>query len=702
VYKVFTTDDSGCQTLCRHNVGKEGGRICLATALPNAETCGTRHQGNFVPLDPNFLYVISQKTPKLQIFQEPSIPFSHLDLTYKATLMDMALPLDEWRSLFVLIKALGDNDGKPITAEDMELKRTAVAAPLKTPGRFKKKRQQEGGDGTSRTLFEDVPAPPRVDTVKLEVIDEIGWIRDGAPVGFVSHVKDLKDTVVQTAESLPGLYRDFSAMQALMANDIDNLETRVGMVSESTKAAKQDAATSPSVFSSDPDALRALIAPMTAELKRVSVLADEAALSSEQASKAVVEMKSQVVRLENQLNLTLQAMVDLKQAPPVSKPRVEFERTAMGTLEGDRLSSLEEQVKLLSAKHKVSGTITVFTDLISGIRTVEDVEAWLLRYFYDVGEDPPEDKDDPGGVGWGLSTATQRRKADTTYMSFGPFSDLFVVLAIAEDLECQSTKGETLKEMEAFDKAGLNHPGEATVAYALRQSAPPLFSKSTGVAAVNKTYLKALKCAEDWDRMAGGHVFPGLKQKIESHMESIQAEVASVICETLDGRLRVTSLAKDMLACSIRFLTMLCEYMSNTFKELTDISKFPKPEAWLLVTQIVARIFRDMNAAKKGIRSVHPKTSGLTNTAKTLFAMLRIHEVMREYEELEIKNHPAVSSEYVKFLATHVGFNEARSIRDSVTEVDKKVQKIDTEIKRVAEVAKSAERLAKFAKEKVG
>ncbi len=222
------------------------------------------------------------------------------------------------------------------------------------------------------------------------------------------------------------------------------------------------------------------------------------------------------------------------------------------------------------------------------------------------------------------------------------------------------------------------------------------------MAAVNKTYLKALKCAEDWDRMADGHVFPGLKQKIESHIESIQAEVASVICETLDGRLRVTSLAKDMLACSICFLTTLCEYMSNTFKELTDISKFPKPKAWLLVTQIVARIVRDMNSAKKGIRFVPSNTPGSSNTAKTPLVMLRIHEVMREYEELAIKNPSAISSAYVIFLAIHVGFNEARSMRDSVTEVDKKVQKIDTEIKRVAEVAKSAERLAKFAKEKVG
>ncbi len=105
------------------------------------------------------------------------------------------------------------------------------------------------------------------------------------------------------------------------------------------------------------------------------------------------------------------------------------------------------------------------------------------------------------------------------------------------------TKGATLKEMEQFEKAGLNHPGEATVVYALRQSAPPLFSKQNGVGS-NRTYLKGLRTPEDWDRMAGGQVFPGLKQKIESHMESIQAEVMSMIGETLYGRLCVSSLAK--------------------------------------------------------------------------------------------------------------------------------------------------------------
>jgi hypothetical protein len=116
--------------------------------------------------------------------------------------------------------------------------------------------------------------------------------------------------------------------------------------------------------------------------------------------------------------------------------------------------------------------------------------------------------------------------ADTSFKFFYPFSDLFVDLAIAEVLECQSTKGETLKEMEAFEKAGLNHPaGEVTtIAYALCQSAPPFFSKQISVLS-RKNYLKGLKTPEDCDYMAGDHVFPRLKQKIKlCMMEYIQAE----------------------------------------------------------------------------------------------------------------------------------------------------------------------------------
>jgi hypothetical protein len=70
LYKVFATNKSGCQTLCQHNVGKDGGRKSVSRQLyPMRRHAEQDTTENFVPLDPNFLYVIFQKTPKLTIFQ---------------------------------------------------------------------------------------------------------------------------------------------------------------------------------------------------------------------------------------------------------------------------------------------------------------------------------------------------------------------------------------------------------------------------------------------------------------------------------------------------------------------------------------------------------------------------------------------------------------------------------------------------------
>jgi hypothetical protein len=82
---------------------------------------------------------------------------------------------------------------------------------------------------------------------------------------------------------------------------------------------------------------------------------------------------------------------------------------------------------------------------------------------------------------------------------FGPFADLFVVLCTCnEDLKSRSTKGETLKEMKAIEKAGLKHPGESTVVYALKHPIPGFFRK--GISANQKlTALLAVKTAADWD-----------------------------------------------------------------------------------------------------------------------------------------------------------------------------------------------------------
>jgi hypothetical protein len=63
------------------------------------------------------------------------------------------------------------------------------------------------------------------------------------------------------------------------------------------------------------------------------------------------------------------------------------------------------------------------------------------------------------------------------------------------------------------------------------------------------------------------------------------------------------------------------------------------------------------------------KDSAHINTAKVLYTMLRTHDLVDESVQAEIKNHPIISSEYVKFLATHSGRADILKFRTELADV---------------------------------
>ncbi len=59
--------------------------------------------------------------------------------------------------------------------------------------------------------------------------------------------------------------------------------------------------------------------------------------------------------------------------------------------------------------------------------------------------------------------------------------------------------------------------------------------------------------------------------------------------------------------------------------------------------------------------------------------------MMEEYMVLEIKNHPSISSEYVKFLAAHATFKEVQGLKKKVELFEKKVPEFDRDLKKLAD-----------------
>jgi hypothetical protein len=335
-----------------------------------------------------------------------------------------------------------------------------------------------------------------------------------------------------------------------------------------------------------------------------------------------------------------------------------------------QLETIEADVSFLKTQADSSGSIRSFSTLIPSFQSVEDVEAWIKKGFSKGGgDDQPYHEDRSSG----------EYLPEDDIPTFGPFADFFVVMCTCEDLESRATKGETLKEMEAIEKAGLNHPGESTVVYALKHPIPGFLGK--GLSANRKvTALLAVKTASDWDTVFTKEMARGLKNIWKENQSDVEAVIRGHIEDSLGrhGHQALAALAREMLSTSIKFVNELFDYLTDTYRDLTDRSGFLPNDAWLLATEVVARICKALNSSRSEVRSISAKSSSVRTTARILFGMLKVHDVMADYLRLEIKNHPSVSSEYVKFLASHASFKDVQVIKKRLETIDKEFKTIAT------------------------
>jgi hypothetical protein len=109
----------------------------------------------------------------------------------------------------------------------------------------------------------------------------------------------------------------------------------------------------------------------------------------------------------------------------------------------------------------------------------------------------------------------------------------------------------------------------------------------------------------------------------------------------------------------------------------------------------VRGIFIYLSNVRSEVRAISPRDSATKNTAKVLYTLLRTHVVMTELVQHEIKNHPIVSSEYVKFLATHSPNGEVRKLREELKVTVLLVKSAQAEAKKAITIANEAVKKSK-------
>lgn len=143
------------------------------------------------------------------------------------------------------------------------------------------------------------------------------------------------------------------------------------------------------------------------------------------------------------------------------------------------------------------------------------------------------------------------------------------------------------------------------------------------------------------------------------------------------------------LTASVAFLTQLLNYVNELFEKLHVYSKFTVDTGWSLSMQVLDRIVADLFAPKEGVAN-GIKSDRRSICSNILWSSFRAHDIAQVYHDHNFENHPAISSEFIKFLATNSGFEKVDKLRDHVELLKAKVAAAVAETEKAERTADTA------------
>jgi hypothetical protein len=335
-----------------------------------------------------------------------------------------------------------------------------------------------------------------------------------------------------------------------------------------------------------------------------------------------------------------------------------------------------EFVQLLADVHSLKSTVNETTAIKFaglGLRDVKDTTRWVEKNF--------------SGLRYGLI-----------------LDPLLMLERIYGDDEVDS--GSFLKSMETRLKLKIETGAEASALNALRHARPRIFHKGRPcmVNLPNKSRLNLLAAHKDWK--SGGE---GIENFIITKMNVLYSSISSDIANELGndaGTMEAHFVATKCLTATVTFITQLIATINSIYERLFTFSKFTTEQAWSLTTQVLDRIMSDLYDPKDGVIESLSTGNPVSTCGHILWASFRTHEVMTTYVEHQFENHPAISTEYVKFLATNSGSEKVAKLALTVegvqakaiaasSEASKASSKADTSSAKCAEMGKEIASLVK-------
>ena len=644
------------KSVCFSDIG-DGGKFCLKVGC-----CVVSHKGGkkFDPTEDGSIVIARSQDVA---FATPSLGGTVLPASVWKEWQELPKTLEEWNPLFDASQ--GGPDFASAAEHEARLRDQHLAESYKTPAK-KKGESSSYAIAGSETLVGYSPLPDH-SSRRLKVIQgsSAGPLTDlvlsmdsglkNLSLSFFQHVKE-------TREAVSGLERADSMLEAHKVSTLGTL----GLIGVMGNSPFQ----TPTVFGTLGSLARKVQELSTATPAAVDFSPIEAKLESfKRDTKKVQNLGIDLtVALSNKVK-TLEAWrqggvfpVPVSAPPPAAPPPIGVapapaaQSTSMqsGNLDAElrailsrldflELENADQRLEIQRLVAEGDETAVKFGGL--GLKSLEETKAWI-------------DINSPG-----------------VDLDFSLFPDVYFVWELIDE-EAEMTQAIMLQTMNRLKNLNLDSEYQAKVLSSFQLEVPRFLHGSTGSSAyaggAGQSQLSKLPTVKSWNQGPESK-----KQQLERKLPHIRKAFRTIIVNALMASYPVLYVVATLaLERSISWSTSFASFLDRSYENAHVVSRMPEAKAWGLSTQLTRRIFAEMFVVRMGtVQSLTGDRKSLC--ASILWAVFRTHDKMNEFDTLNFEDHPAIASEYIKFLATNSGF-------DSLGSLEKDLASLKSESKETA------------------
>ena len=274
-------------------------------------------------------------------------------------------------------------------------------------------------------------------------------------------------------------------------------------------------------------------------------------------------------------------------------------------------------------------------------------------------------------------------------------------------VECNTT----LNDLYLTNKVGFATQSDAIVSGSFQNVLPGAFGRRPdsekgvphSVDFDAQPELPGMTTFAKWDHRDGSS---GRKYWIKKESRNAYKNLDGMIRHQLKGRAQM--LATNTLMDSKAMCDSLQQFISNSYEDTMHSGRFDSAQAWRMVCKFVKRVFSEIGDVRVVARNGIDIEDKWTTSARFLFATLKAHEIMEAFMRLNIKDHPSISSEMVKFICYSQPSTDTAEVMGRLGNLEtlqrgdqSQISKLETKVKALTSWKTDAEKLLKQLKEKL-